>query len=120
QSRTPGSSARLQNTHQPFLGAPPHPGPVPAPHLPVHHRRPDRLLPLPVRRLDLGTAQEREPLVPVLPQVRRQRLIGRHLPSRPGQFPQALVELRARSPPLLPRSLPLLLPLPPFIPFAEQ
>ena len=60
QARTPGPLARLQHRHQRFLGTSPHPGPIPTPDLAVHHRRTDRLLHLPVRRLHLGVTQKRQ------------------------------------------------------------
>jgi hypothetical protein len=63
-----------------------------------------------VGRLDLGVAQEREPLIQVFLQMRRQRLVGRYLPRRPGQVPQSLVALRARWPQLLGRHLALWVP----------
>src|SRR5262245_12413759 len=39
-------------------------------------------------------SQEHEPFVKVSPQMPRQRVVGRHHPRRPRQFPQPLVELR--------------------------
>src|SRR5215471_2458006 len=73
-----------------------HPGAVASPHLAVHHRWPDCLLSLPVGRLYLRMAQERKPLVQMLPQMPRQGLVGRHLPHRPRQLLQPLVVLLSR------------------------
>ena len=71
-------------------------GPIPTPHLAIDHRRPDRLLRRPVRRLHSGMTEEAEELVPMGIEVLREALVDRvGLPPRQEPI-QAALELPRR------------------------